>query len=85
MKYLASNDAKTNKKYRLAYNTECNLYGTNAVFDFWIWMFCSNSDRIILKLPFKLLNVKKIKSPETTMSNSIHKAIEAVGNEQPFQ
>ena len=33
--------------------------------------------------PSKLLNVKKVQSPETTMSDSIHKAI--VGNEQPFQ
>ena len=54
-----------------------NLYETSTGFE---WIV-----QLLIKLPFKLLNVKKIKSPETTMSNSIHKAIEAVGKEQPFQ
>ena len=53
-----------------------NLYEISTGFEWFV--------QLLIKLPFKL-NVKKIKSPETTMSNSIHKAIEAVGKEQPFQ
>ena len=68
------------KKHKLqAYNTIINVYNlceTSSWFDF-VWFV-----QILIDLHSKILNVKKVQIPESTMSNSIFNFIEVSDNEQ---